>query len=52
VGLLDLLGADYTLMMFIIKALTFKMMLVIITALELAEASAARSTSPRIASTT
>jgi hypothetical protein len=36
VGSLDLLG-DYTLMMFIIKHLTFKMMVIIIQSFELAE---------------
>ena len=35
--MLDLLGADYTLMMLIIKVLTFKMTTIIINAFELAK---------------
>jgi hypothetical protein len=37
VGLLDLLGANYTLMTFIIKGLTFKITTIIIDAFELAK---------------
>lgn len=45
-GLLDLLTADYTLMMFIIKVLTFKITIVIIDAFELAKPGETHTPNP------